>query len=442
MRRLVWVGVLGAVGLGAAGLWPRVELWLARRDASSVAMRRAAVAGLQDFPAHQVGPHLGAAPPVGAAAAGGPPAATDEARLLETLGYLDGMVADDGRASGVTVPHPDIGRDAVHLVTTPSSPVVRLVDGLGQERWRWTVSMRDVWPAMQAGQSADTAGFRRAVLLPEGDLVGIWSGFGIVRLSRNGAVRWSHFLPVHHDLEVREDGSVVTLTRRARVVRAFGEEPVLEDFVAWLGPDGALVRELSLFQAMARHPRGKALVRRSWHGGRDPFHTNSVVTLEDLDGGPPAFRAGNLLLSMRHLGAIAVLDPDAEAIVWLQEGSWRGQHDPRMTPEGNLLLFDNRGLGQRSRLLELDLRARRVAWRYEGTAEAPFFTVDCGHAQRLADGHTLITESAEGRAFQVDRDGRIVWEYRSPERVGPDGAIARLYEFRRVPAETVGWLPP
>ena len=80
-----------------------------------------------------------------------------------------------------------------------------------------------------------------------------------------------------------------------------------------------------------------------------------------------------------------------------------------------------------------------MAWRFESTKETPFFSRDCGHAQRLPKGNTLANESLPGRAIEITKDGEIVWEYRDPFRT-PNGKVARFYEFRRLPADyDVSW---
>jgi hypothetical protein len=58
----------------------------------------------------------------------------------------------------------------------------------------------------------------------------------------------------------------------------------------------------------------------------------------------------------------------------------------------------------------------------------------CGAARRLQNGNTLITESDNGRAFEVTEDGSIVWEFVNPERAGDEGQyVATLFEMVRVP---------
>ena len=68
--------------------------------------------------------------------------------------------------------------------------------------------------------------------------------------------------------------------------------------------------------------------------------------------------------------------------------------------------------------------------------EDPFFTATCGTAERLPNGNTLITESDNGRAFEVTPDKEIVWEFYNPHRAGPDDEyIATLFEVIRLPSD-------
>ena len=123
-------------------------------------------------------------------------------------------------------------------------------------------------------------------------------------------------------------------------------------------------------------------------------------------------------------------------------GSFEGQHDPKVIPNGNLLLFDNRGRGNASSVLELDPLTGETVWEYHGTPEAPFFSLTCGTAERLPNGNTLVTESDSGRAFEVTRAGEIVWEFWNPQRAGENGEyIATLFEVVRLPPEfPLDWL--
>jgi hypothetical protein len=52
----------------------------------------------------------------------------------------------------------------------------------------------------------------------------------------------------------------------------------------------------------------------------------------------------------------------------------------------------------------------------------------------LDNGNTLITESCAGRAFEVSRNGTVVWEFFSPHRAGDRGElVAALFDVIRLP---------
>ena len=115
-------------------------------------------------------------------------------------------------------------------------------------------------------------------------------------------------------------------------------------------------------------------------------------------------------------------------------GLWRGQHQPTMLENGNLLLFDNQGLsGTQSRILEIVPLTQEVVWSYQGSEESRFFSDTCGSSARLDNGNTLITETDNGRAFEVTAAGDIVWEYMSPFRPSEDPSfVASLFEVIRI----------
>jgi outer membrane protein assembly factor BamB len=119
-----------------------------------------------------------------------------------------------------------------------------------------------------------------------------------------------------------------------------------------------------------------------------------------------------------------VLDPETERLEWAARGSWLGQHDPDILPNGNILLFDNYGWFEkpegRSRVIEFDPQTMEIVWQYAGTPEQPFESLIRASQQRLANGNTLITESSGGRLLEVTPAGEIVWQFVNPVRGGED----------------------
>ena len=132
-------------------------------------------------------------------------------------------------------------------------------------------------------------------------------------------------------------------------------------------------------------------------------------------------------------------------IVWEFEYSTDqhlSHHDIKPLPNGNILIFDNNGNSERSRVIELDPVTGRIEWTYRGESADDFYSQMCCAATRLPNGNTLATESDGGRAIEVTSDGAIVWEYLNPERAGDRGElVATLFEMTRLPADfPLDWL--
>ena len=105
------------------------------------------------------------------------------------------------------------------------------------------------------------------------------------------------------------------------------------------------------------------------------------------------------------------------------------------------MLFDNSGRGRVSAVEVYDLKTLALQWAYAGSETQPFYTRFCGTSQRLPNGDTLITESDNGRAFEVTADGDIVWEFYNPHRAGEnDEFIAALFRMDRLPRDFPSWL--
>jgi hypothetical protein len=357
---------------------------------------------------------------------------------LEAIGYMQGSREAPGR-SGVTIHKRAAAFSGLNLYTSGHAAEALLIDMQGNVLHRWARGFREVWPNAEVpGNVRSTRFWRWAEPLPDGGLIVIWDGQGIARLDAESNVIWADLNRAHHEAELAPSGAIYTLTRKAHVVPRVNEKrPILEDFLVVLGPGGNELHRVSLLEAFARAPEE---CRRIWEESErragDIFHTNAVELLDGrLANRIPAFAEGNVMISIRFLDAIAVLDPEREKIVWAARGEFARQHDPTILKNGRLLLFDNDGPeGRHSAVREYDPVSMRQLWEYRGSKQRPFHSATCGTAQRLPNGNTLITESDAGRAFEVSRGKKIVWEFVSPHRAGEDGRyIATLFTMLRLP---------
>lgn len=106
--------------------------------------------------------------------------------------------------------------------------------------------------------------------------------------------------------------------------------------------------------------------------------------------------------------------------------------------EGKIL---HRGNNGKSKIIEVNPLNQKIAWTYKGTQAQEFFSMTAGTTKRLPNGNTLITESNNGRAFEVTPEGKIVWEFFNPYRAGEDNElIAALYDVVRYDQNQFDWL--
>jgi Arylsulfotransferase (ASST) len=337
----------------------------------------------------------------------------------------------------VTAYDPARTQPGVTLYTSGHEAAAYLIDMDGQVLHEWRRPFSTVWDASaRAGrpQPDSHVYFRKAVVYPSGDLLAIYEGvgdtpygYGLVKLDRDSEIIWSYLGRAHHDLDIGPDGRIYALTHELVDQPLDGFDnlapPRLDDFLVVLSPDGQELKKVSLIHAVAASDYPHLLHTVSSYAVADPLHTNGIDLITAQDAAQFAFgRAGQILLSFRELGAIGVLDLETEELVWAARGSWIGQHDPDILPDGNILLFDNYGHfdkpGGRSRVIEFDPATMEIVWQYAGTAEAPLDSAIRASQQRLANGNTLITESSGGRVFEVTPQGEIVWQFVNPVRGG------------------------
>jgi hypothetical protein len=371
-----------------------------------------------------------------------PRAAADDTQLaeqlkqLQTIGYAAGSQEAPER-SDVTRHDPTLAWQGLNFAVSGHAPEAVLMDMRGVVLHRWARDFRSVWPDYVAPKSGWNDQFwRRAHLAPNGNVLAIFEGVGVFELDADSRLLWAQQNGAHHDLCVTEKGEIYVLAREAKLLERYDPKaPILEEFVLVLNSGGEELRRVSVLRAFETSDFAPLLQRIPRSG--DVFHNNTIEVLDGrLAARAPAFRAGNVLISVLNLDLVAVLDLDAEKIVWAMTGPWRLQHQPTVLEDGRLLILDNQGLGERSRVLEFDPFSQEILWSFEDTKDEPFFTRTCGSVQRLPNGNTLISESDGGRALEVTRDKRIAWEFVSPHRAGVKGElIATLFEVVRLPAD-------
>jgi hypothetical protein len=380
---------------------------------------------------------------------------------------------------GLTVDEPGRTFDGLTLVTTTAGPRATLLDMRGKAVHQWELPFSRAWPRpphVQGPLRDELVHWFRCRLFPNGDLLAIYQvdgdtpcGYGLVKLDKDSKLLWKYAARVHHDLDVDEKGNIYTLAERVNRQAPAGLDylptPYVSDSLVVLSPDGQEVASVPIEEAFrdsayslllstavaeqaaprdrAAVPSGfDALLRPTTKG--DLLHTNSVRVLpQALARQFPLFQAGQVLISLRSLHAVAVLDVGKRSVVWAALGPWRIQHDAEFLDNGHLLLFDNHAWSKGCRVLEYDPVTQAVPWAYSGDDSAPFFAGFRGMKQRLPNGNTLIVDPDNRRLFEVTRGKELVWEHFCPVPPAPPNQQAggrAITGARRYGAEELTFL--
>ena len=273
------------------------------------------------------------------------------------------------------------------------------------------------------------------------------AGGWIRELDWDGNTVWEYNDPYqHHDLRRLANGNTAYLAWELLpeefAMRVQGGTPGSEhadgiwgDVIREVDPSGNLVFEWRAWEhleieAYPLHP----------DSNRHEFaHPNTLFPMAD----------GNYLVCFRHIDLLIIVDRATGEITWSRhDPELGGPHDAQFLPNGNLLIFANRG-GLRPRgsaVIEFDHLTGEEIWAYWGNPTHTFDSNFISGCQRLWSGNTLICEGLWGRIFEVTPAGEIVWEYVSPHSfhrtVGPSHGdvnfVFRAYRYQPDGSELAG----
>jgi hypothetical protein len=367
-----------------------------------------------------------------------------EIKQLEAIGYVSGSI--EARSTrGVTIHDVDKAQPGYNFYSSGDIAGAVLMDMAGQPIHRWEFLFREAFPnASRADRTSHGAHhWRRAILLDDGSVIAIFGGLGIIKVDRDSSLIWANSSRAHHDAQILPNGDILTLSRISHMIpRVNKRSPIAEDLIVLLDSDGNEKQSWSVLEAVERW-KGPQIWSPKQQKSGDIFHTNAIEQLQqDYTDRHPEFTTGRVLTSMRSLNALALIDLEKNEVVWAHTGKFRGQHDPRILDNGNILFFDNGGRKNSSGVFELNPNTKQNEWRYIGTNEHPFFSKYCGTVTRLPNGNTLVTESDNGRSFELSPNKTIVWEFHNPAQAGDnDEFIAALFEVERLSLDTqLDWL--
>jgi hypothetical protein len=282
-------------------------------------------------------------------------------------------------------------------------------------------------------------------LLANGDLLFNLEKLGLARLGLCGNVVWRLPYQTHHSVHVDERGDIWVpgqkrIKKRSPDLPPNHRPPFWEPTVLKVTPDGEILRELSIFDLLIKNNL-RGLLYMSTKASRSTVVSGDTLHLNDVEIFPShlepgVFARGDVMISLRNIHAVMVFNPDTLHIKYLSMGQVVRQHDPDFLDGNRISIFDNNlvapeSQGPQSRIVVMSATNDQVQVIYSGSRERPFFTDVMGKHQWLPNGNLLITESTKGRAFEIDPEGKLVWEYFN---VVDKGRLALIDEAQRLPS--------
>lgn len=347
---------------------------------------------------------------------------------------------------------PEAAYPGLNLVTAVEADdrlAAYIMDMEGKIIHSWEVDWFKIWP--DAKHLPDKAlpkerpgtHIHGAVVLDDGDIVYNYEHLGLVRLDLCGDVVWRLPYRTHHSIHEDDEGDLwvsAQINRVSRDARYSNHKPeFIEPIILEVSQDGKIKSEISVLELL-RENGLSGLLYMSAKNNRDTSVSGDTIHLNDVEPFPSSmqpglFSPGDLLISLRNIHTVLVFTAATRKIKHVWVGAFVRQHDPDFVDGNTISVFDNNNIapkesGQQSQILLLSAVSNERTVYYDGDGKTPFYTDILGKHQWLPNGNLLISESLRGRAFEIDPDGRVVWEYIN---LVEDGYAALMEEVQRLP---------
>lgn len=393
--------------------------------------------------------------------------------------------------------------DSIWFTTNVSSPGgVRYYDSIKSYNGVTLVDgiTRSVLVDMQ-GKVLAKFPFGLTHVLPDGNMIGAAYG-DMIKFDPNLDLLMHIFVAPHHEITTDENGAIYLLSREYHTFMGLN---MYFDMLKIYSPDGDLIYEWHVFDHLEEiiSVVSKSATLSNLHNPYNPekgvaeyiaqdparffwhlnpvqpdttfefTHLNSIQVLPEnaVSKKIPAFKKGNLLISLNPYSCYGILDTATGKIEWAGYLPQRTTlHTPLLTPAGTILVFQNStdstslwtdkkhddclpylykrippknpAPAPESRnwvsINEYDPVTGAMVWEYTATPMESLKAPGLGNAQRLPNGNTLVcvaTVDKGGLVFEVTPDKKIVWSYASLENNPEKGTPLAFYRAKRISFE-------
>ena len=332
---------------------------------------------------------------------------------------------------------------------------VKLIDMDGTILHAWPLDFYKIWPnpshltKEKLPKSSFNYHSQGILALPDGSIIVNFGYLGTAKLDKCGKTLWTVDRMTRHFVSPTADGNYWIGANRE--IDDIDEELLFFDINrSWLkgtlqryentmllvSSDGKVLNEVSILQAFFDAGFEGHIFDAFQIATDDLTHNNDVGEVtQALADKIEGVNEGDLLLSIRNMNMLVILDKESYAIKWTYSGSWTRQHDADITPEGNIIVFDNsrKSYGfnrvKGSTLTELDPASLKTRIVHPQNGQPSFYTEILGTHQALPNSNILISEGLAGRVFEINKQGDIVWEFVSSYDDTHASAVEAVYRY-------------
>ena len=340
------------------------------------------------------------------------------------------------------------GLSLITSIVGNNSLSVRVIDMVGLIIHEWNVDWFDIWPdathipKVDIPKSRPGTQIHGVLLLDNGDLIFNYSKLGLVRFDICGNVIWKLPYRTHHSIYLDEYNNlwVSGVKYHKNYIPNFPNYKPLfnEPIVLKVSLDGKILNEISILDLLKQNDLQGLLYMSSLDNWSTEV-SGDVLHLNDVESFPSymkegIFDSGDIMISLRNINTIVIFSEKTKKVKYVSTGGFVRQHDPDFIDGNTISLFDNNNITPndqgKSRILKKSFIDNSFSIYYQGNEDFPFYSDILGKHQWLQNGNLLITEGSKGRAFEIDKNGTVVWEYINLVK---DGYIGIMQEAQRLP---------
>lgn len=312
--------------------------------------------------------------------------------------------------------------DPLIFLSDKATPALRLVYGSfdhkkgingalllsehGELLWEWVISEEGLpWPLIANEERKFPHG---VVVHSDGSLIVAYdNGYSLQKFDRCSSRIWAEQAKVDHSLELNDEGHIWAVMG-PNSLGLFSSEK------------GKQIKRINMNRLMGANPDIDPLgIRQTDYSKRSRWYLKGGGYWHPNDADPlpkkyaaafPQFSPGDLLVSFRSINLIFVLSPEDLKIKWWRSGGWRRQHDPDWQADGTITIFNNNMHRDVSTLIKIDPKTYEQSVIYDGSEEG-FYTWMRGKHEILENGHIALSSPQQGRVFEVNSLGEVVFEF-------------------------------